>query len=130
VRASNIFCVDWGILDSLRLLSRGRLPVRVGSDPVSKPELDAKDREVVRSWIREPDHVFIGHTEGNEFFPGTGAKLARLAGEMNYDREPMQVIGDRYGRKFFEVYRFRARQGKSDEEDGSAAAGGRAGGGR
>jgi hypothetical protein len=107
VRASNIMCVDWGILDSLRLLSRGRLPVRVGSDPVSKPELSPADREVVLGWVKEPDHVFIAHTEGNEFFTGTNAKLQKLASEMGYRRELLQVIGDRFGRKIFEVYRFR-----------------------
>jgi hypothetical protein len=105
-RASNIFCVDWGILDSLRLLSRGRLPVRVGSDPVSKPALSEADREIVRGWVQEPDHLFIAHTEGNEFFTGTNAKLQHLAVEMGYRRVMLQVIGDRYGRKIFEVYRF------------------------
>jgi 4-amino-4-deoxy-L-arabinose transferase-like glycosyltransferase len=110
VRASNLFCVDWGILDSLRLLSRGRLPVRVGSDPVSKPQLSAEDLEVVRGWVKEPDHVFVAHTEGNEFFTGTSAKLQKIATEMGYQRDLMQVIGDRYGRKVFEVYRFRSAE--------------------
>jgi len=102
-----VFCVDWGIADGLRLLKRGRTPVRVGSDPVSKPELSAGDRETVRGWVQDPDHVFVAHTEGNEFFQGVNAKLVRLAGGMGYRQEMMQVIPDRYGRKFFEVYRFR-----------------------
>jgi hypothetical protein len=105
--SSNVFCVDWGIVDSLRLLSRGRIPVRVGSDPVSKPELTAEDREIVRSWLKEPDHWFIAHTEGNEFFPGVNAKLVKLAGEMGYEREMLRIVGDRFGRNMFEVYHFR-----------------------
>jgi hypothetical protein len=29
-RAKQVFCMDWGMLDSLRLLSKGKLPLRVG----------------------------------------------------------------------------------------------------
>jgi hypothetical protein len=111
VPASNVFCVDWGILDSVRLLNRGRTPVRVGSDPVSKPELTAQDLETVRDWIKEPDHIFLAHTDGNEFFQGNNAKLLKLALGMGYRREMLNVISDRFGRRFFEVYRFRADAG-------------------
>ena len=107
VPASNVFCVDWGILDSIRLLNRGRTPVRVGSDPISKPSLTEEDRGHVLEWIKEPDHVFIAHTAGNEFFQGTNAKLVALAAEMGYQREMIRVIGDSFGRDIFEVYRFR-----------------------
>jgi hypothetical protein len=107
VSASNVFCVDWGILDSIRLLNRGRTPVRVGSDPISKPELSAADREAVHDWIKDPDHVFLAHTAGNEFFQGNNAKLVALAAGMGYRQEVMKVISDRFGRAFFEVYRFR-----------------------
>ena len=112
VPASNVFCVDWGILDSVRLLNRGRTPVRVGSDPISKPELTGKDLETVREWVKEPDHIFLAHTEGNEFFQGNNAKLVKLASEMGYRREMLNVISDRFGRRFFEVYRFRAAAAK------------------
>jgi 4-amino-4-deoxy-L-arabinose transferase-like glycosyltransferase len=107
VPASRMFCVDWGILDSLRLLSRGRLPVRVGSDPVSKPQLTQDDVEVVRNWVKERDHLFIAHTEGNEFFLGANAQLVKTAAALGYERELLRTIGDRYGRAVFEVYRFR-----------------------
>ena len=62
----------------------------------------------MRGWVKEPDHIFIGHTEGNEFFEGTGARLTKLAAEMGYRRELMQKIPDSFGRDIFEVYRFRA----------------------
>jgi hypothetical protein len=106
VPATVVYATDWGILDSLRLLSRGRLPLEVGSDPVSKPSLDEADRAVVRHWVTDPAHIFVGHTEGNEFFPGSRKNLLTTAESLGLRREMLQVIHDRHGRAMFEVFRF------------------------
>ena len=49
ISPSNVFCVDWGIMDSMRLLSRGKLPLRVGTDPITKPALTDVDRRIPRT---------------------------------------------------------------------------------
>ena len=46
VPASNVAAIDWGIVDSLRLLNRGSLKLAAGNDPISKRELSAADREM------------------------------------------------------------------------------------
>ena len=106
VSPSNVFCVDWGIMDSLRLLSRGKLPLRVGTDPITKPALDDADREFLARTIAGPGHLFINHTKDFEFFTGVNDKLVKYAATAGYRREVMAVIPDSHGRPAYEVYRF------------------------
>ena len=104
VPASNVFCVDWGIMDSMRLLSRGKLPLRVGTDPITKrtSRRDLQD-------LADPGHVFINHTKDFEFFTGVNDKLVKYAADAGYRREVMAVIPDSNGRPVYEVYRFVAQ---------------------
>jgi 4-amino-4-deoxy-L-arabinose transferase-like glycosyltransferase len=102
----NLFCVDWGMTDSLRLLNRGRLPLRVGTDPITKRELDDKDRETLAKMISSPANLFINHTKDFEFFAGVNDKLLKFASAAGYRREIVTVIADRNGRPVYEVYHF------------------------
>ena len=106
VPSKGIYCADWGIMDSLRLLNRGKLPLHVGTDPIRKPELGPDDRDYLKRVISEPGHVFIAHTRDYEFFQGVNAKLLEFAAESGYERETMAVIPDGWGRPVYEVYRF------------------------
>jgi hypothetical protein len=106
VPSKGIFCADWGIMDSLRLLNRGKLPLNVGTDPIRKPELSQDDREYLQHVVSEPSDVFIAHTQDYEFFPGVNGKLVKYAAESGYEREMMAVIPDSWGRPVYEVYRF------------------------
>ena len=105
-RASNVFSVDWGIMDSLRMLNRGKLALRVGTDPISKPDLTDADREFLEKMIGEPDHLFINHTKDFEFFTGVNTKLVQYAEAAGYRRQIEAVIPDSNGRPVYEVYRF------------------------
>jgi 4-amino-4-deoxy-L-arabinose transferase-like glycosyltransferase len=106
VPSKGIFCADWGIMDSLRLLNRGKLPLNVGTDPIRKPELSPDDRDYLQRMIGEPGHVFIAHTTDYEFFPGVNAKLLKYAAESGYERAMLAVIPDGWGRPVYEVYHF------------------------
>jgi 4-amino-4-deoxy-L-arabinose transferase-like glycosyltransferase len=106
VSSDGVYCADWGILDGLRLLNRGKLPLNVGTDPIRKPELSPDDRDYLNRMISEPDHVFIAHTVDYEFFQGVNAKLLRYAADAGYERAMMAVIPDGWGRPVYEVYRF------------------------
>jgi 4-amino-4-deoxy-L-arabinose transferase-like glycosyltransferase len=103
--AGTVYCVDWGMLDPLRFLNRGKLKLAVGSDPISKPQLTPEDRAAVLRIISDPGAVFIAHTKDFENFPGTNERLVKFAAAEGYGREMMAVISDRYGRAAFEVYR-------------------------
>jgi 4-amino-4-deoxy-L-arabinose transferase-like glycosyltransferase len=106
VSSNGIFCADWGIMDSLRLLNRGKLPLNVGTDPIRKPELSPNDRAYLQGVISEPSHVFIAHTKDYEVFQGVNAKLLKYAAEAGYERETIAVIPDGWGRPVYQVYRF------------------------
>ncbi len=106
ISSSNVFCVDWGMMDSMRLLSRGKLPLRVGTDPILKPKLDDLDREFLARAIASPTNVFINHTRDFEFFNGVNAKLVKYAADAGYRRQVIAVIPDSHGRPVYEVYRF------------------------
>jgi len=104
--AKTIICMDWGILDQLRLLHAGKLRLAMGSDPFFKPEVNASDREYVLKMISDPDNVFIAHTKEYEFFPGINPKLVKFAAEAGFQPKTIQMVADSYGRPVYEVYRF------------------------
>jgi hypothetical protein len=106
VHSGNVYCVDWGMLDPLRYLNRGQVPVLVGNDPISNPTLSDDDREVVLYMINDPGAVFIAHTKDFENFPGTNEKMIAFATAAGYRREMLARIPDSFGRQAFEVYRF------------------------
>jgi 4-amino-4-deoxy-L-arabinose transferase-like glycosyltransferase len=105
VRAANVYVTDWGIFDSLCVLHRGALPLRV-ADPLSKPALDEADREMIRAWVADSANVFVGHTEANEVFTGSRKNLVETAAAAGLRPEALRVVSDRHGRPIFEVFRF------------------------
>jgi 4-amino-4-deoxy-L-arabinose transferase-like glycosyltransferase len=106
---SNVFCMDWGIMDNMRMLTRGKLPLRVGTDPIYKKALDDTDRQYLAKTITGPGNVFVNHTRNFEFFPGLNDKFVKYAAEAGYHREVVAVIPDSFRRPVYEVYRLSAR---------------------
>ena len=140
--AKTVYCMDWGILDPLRFLNRGSLPLAMGTDQIAQPEMTADDRAIVERMITDPANLFISHTAEFEFFPGRSPKLIQFAAAAGYQRELQAEISDPFGRPVFEVYRFRkapaqtgrvegpslgfeARRGDDDSEFAHIRAGGR-----
>ena len=112
VPAQRVYVMDWGIFDAIRLLDQGQVALRVGSDQVSKEKMDDSDRQLVREMLAAPETVFVGHTEGNEVFSGSSARLVAAAEAAGYRKQVLRVVGDGRGRPMFEVYRW-TLQGRS-----------------
>jgi hypothetical protein len=106
--SKTVYCVDWGIMDSLRLLNHGVVPVRVGTDLVSRAEANKDDKQGVLKAIAAPDSLFLAHTKDWEFFAGNDEKLVNFAAAAGYRRELLATITDSWGRPVYEVYRFAA----------------------
>jgi len=102
--APAMFCVDWGILDSLRVLNHGKLPLLnlelPGDD--SSPEA----RQYMVKMIATPANIFLAHTPSMEFTAGADARLSKFADTAGYRPDMLTVISDSYGRPSLEVYRF------------------------
>ncbi|MGC8792761.1 MAG: glycosyltransferase family 39 protein [Bryobacteraceae bacterium] len=106
--AGAVVIVDWGILDSARLLSRGRLPLFQAIDLASREELDGAWLRALQWLFERPDPVFVGYAaEQRDTAPG-GARLTRHASRLGYARQVLYEVIDRHGRRVFEVCRFRA----------------------
>ncbi|MGI8992618.1 MAG: glycosyltransferase family 39 protein [Bryobacteraceae bacterium] len=95
-----IFVNDWGMQNCLRLLLRGRSTIQFSADA---------DKQTMRRRLAAPKQAFVCHTEGNEFYPGSSARLQSIAEESGYRKAGDNVIGDSHGRAIFEVFRFAAR---------------------
>ncbi len=95
--AKMVACTDWGILDSLRLLNRGSLPLRWGADD---------EGATLAGELADGGALFVGHPTGREVFAGKLEQLTQRAAALGYHREVETAVFDSYGRPAFEVFRF------------------------
>jgi 4-amino-4-deoxy-L-arabinose transferase-like glycosyltransferase len=105
VRADHVYALDWGILDVLTALNRGRLPLEFVRGPL-EGDLNESNREEVVRMIGNKDSVFIDHTEGNEVMPSIRGRLDTVALSAGYRRQTLNTVSDRMGRPVFEVFSF------------------------
>jgi hypothetical protein len=104
--ATQIMPIDWGVFDSLRLLGAGRLPLRVGMDPLSKATLDEHDRQTVREWLATPGTIFVSHTRANEVFTGVGGRLDDVAVAAGFRKEVIGLFTDNRSRPNYEHFTY------------------------
>jgi hypothetical protein len=100
-----IFILDWGILDPVRVLQRNRLAVRWGADPLLANPPSAEDLKYFRNMIGVQDHVFVLHAAGAEVFAGVNARFSKMLESEGYRREMLRTIADTNGRSVFDVFR-------------------------
>jgi hypothetical protein len=94
-RTPAVFCVDWGIQDSLRLVGRGTLTTYDLTGAPDNPAVFA-----------DPAYLFVGRPKEMEVFQGNAARLAAAAAAAGYRNDRVEAIPDSFGRPTFEVYRF------------------------
>ncbi|MGO9012553.1 MAG: ArnT family glycosyltransferase [Bryobacteraceae bacterium] len=101
-----VYCADWNILENLRLIDRGALPLRVGMDPAPAPDMSPASRQWLLGMIAARDAVWVTHVPDMEFFPDIRPKLDGFAAAAGFDHRLLAVIRDAHGRPTFELYRF------------------------
>jgi 4-amino-4-deoxy-L-arabinose transferase-like glycosyltransferase len=102
--AKAVYSTDWGIMDTLRVLNRGRLPLYVMWDPVTAD--GAPDAPRIQAAASEPEAVFIAHVKGMGFFEDRDPALVKAAEAAGFERKMLARIPDSFGRATYEVYRF------------------------
>ncbi|HUQ94661.1 MAG TPA: glycosyltransferase family 39 protein [Bryobacteraceae bacterium] len=112
-RAEKIFLIDWGLVDNLRLLSAGRLPIYVGSDPLMREEPTEEDIRLGKAMLESPNAILVGNTDDRQSFTDVNARMERLAARLGYQRELLETVYDFNGRPCFEVFRFKKSGGSA-----------------
>jgi hypothetical protein len=101
-----VFVTDWGLMDTLRFLGRGRLKLRLATDLTAKTSLAAGERARLREWIGSEGNWFAGHTDGREYYQGSTQRLKQFATEEGFTTETLAVVADSHGRPTCELLRF------------------------
>ena len=98
LRSPNIYIADWGIFETINLLSDHQAPVRA---------LDWTNTESLRKAVADPRAAFVAHTAVYTYFPQERAMLEDAAQSEGYEEVPIEIVYDRNGRATFDVFRFR-----------------------
>jgi hypothetical protein len=98
LRSPDIYIIDWGIFESINLLSDHSAPVH---------ELDWNNQDNLRKIVSDPRAAFVAHTPKYAYFPQQRAALEDIAANGGYEEVPIEIIYDRNGRATFDVFRFR-----------------------
>ncbi len=106
-----VVVADWGIVDSLRLLGRGRLPLFQAIDLASREELDGEGERAFRWLLELPNAVFVGYAQDEREVAPASERLAHHAWRLGYRRNTVAFVSDRHARRVFEIYRFDATSG-------------------
>jgi hypothetical protein len=104
---NRIYIIDWGMLNSLRLLSQGGLDLSEAWDPLKRPESDQAGMKAILPEISDPNHIFVSHTAALEVFKGVGEHLSQWARDSGYEEVHLETVCDGNGRPVFEIFRFR-----------------------
>jgi 4-amino-4-deoxy-L-arabinose transferase-like glycosyltransferase len=102
-----IYLTDWGFLDNLYMLHRGKLPLYWGSEPLQAPEQTPEVLEQIRLMLADKDALFIAYTDDKQVFAEVNPKLREAADKLGFERETVEVIYDFNGRPTIELFRFR-----------------------
>jgi hypothetical protein len=98
LHAPRIFVADWGIIETVNLLSEGDTPVYYA---------DVANGAAIDNMLAAPGSVFVAHAPEFEVLPQQRAAIEQSAAREGYTRETLAEIHDRNGRPAFDVFRFR-----------------------
>ncbi len=102
--ASEVVIDDWGIVDVLAVLNRGKLPLIITDDSFLSPSLSEEARNWQRGLLESA--LWIGHTPAYQEIPGQADKVIQSAASAGFRKELIKTVPDRHGRQVFEIFRF------------------------
>ncbi len=105
-RSKDLYVVDWGLINPLRLLDRGSLKL----NDLSFALLDVPDGSMGKMIIAEmanPENVFVDNTPGYQVFNDAHTHLAQIAQDGGFRRVPLETVTDRNGRPVYLIFCYR-----------------------
>ncbi len=103
---AEIYSVDWGTMNPLRLLDRGTLRLEEAAFVLLKQSPDQQDERFLTHMITTNDGLFVAHTTPFEAFQGINARLENAAEKLGYRRRSIATIYDQEGSAVFDLFRF------------------------
>jgi hypothetical protein len=100
-----VFVVDWGIYETLALLSEGRLPLLFANEYTSAGTVPER-RKILSDIMDEPGTVFVTHASPYEQVIGANAALDAFARESGLKKVAVTRIKDSFGREVFWIIQF------------------------
>lgn len=99
-----VYVLDWGMLNSLRLLGQGRLRLQVGSDPFGDGRVTEDERPQVRAMFENPGATFVTHVSGKTVFENVQPCFEAALQFEGYRKDRERIVEDRMGRPVFSVF--------------------------
>lgn len=93
------FCTDWGILESVGILTAWHPVMRNGI-------LGEEESAALAHMVSDPAHIILAHVPEAEQFPGVNEHIVERAAKLGYAKQSIRIVGDGFGRNVFEVYKF------------------------
>lgn len=106
-KMAHVYISDWGIIETLNLMSEGELPMQDASYAL-RSFGEPQSREWLTQSLAREGSIWVSHSPSAEQWAGTRTRLVQLADSLGYTQEPLQTIHDRNGRPIFDIFRFRA----------------------
>lgn len=101
----NVYVLDWGMFDSLRLVNQGKLHLLFGNGPVMDADISEEDRAELSRILADENAVFVAHTPEKFVFEGVWPRFEQAMTAAGYRKEAVEAIPDSSGRPVFELFR-------------------------
>lgn len=106
LQPKSVFVVDWGILDQLRLLGAGRIPLLPASDGVV-PNIPTRPDDARLIALKDPTTLLVTHPDELLNFPGRNAMLDHWAATASLVKEPVGSVRDSRGITRYLIFRYK-----------------------
>lgn len=103
-QATEIVVADWGIVNSLVLLQRDRLPLAIADERFLSPE--ESDSERARDRLRLERGLWVGHTLPYRELNQVNDGVMKAAAAAGFQKQMLRVISDTHGSPAYEIFRF------------------------
>ncbi len=100
-----IYILDWGMINSLALLHRGRLTLRVANDAFLTDTPSAAEQRSIAYMLKDRDALFVDHVPEREVFKGVGKRAGEAAERAGLRKDLLGTYADTNGRPVFELFR-------------------------
>ncbi len=101
-----LWVTDWGMFNSLVLLTSGHADLRTGNEPFMSDQMNEVNVKQALS-MTHPGDLFIDHVAGKEVFEGVRKRFDAYMRTQGFQAESVQTIPDSNGRPVFEIFRLR-----------------------